>query len=207
LDNKSQNLLIIFTRNIQLGKCKTRLAKTVGAEIALKIYTFLVDHTVAISKGLPIHKWVFYSEQLEVGDRFDDRVFEKHGQDGFDLGERMLNAFSIGFAKGFEKIVIIGSDIYDLREDDLKLAFEALENSDYVLGPAKDGGYYLLGMKALNRRLFDRMPWGTDKVLEKTLCALEDQNVTLLDTRNDVDVYEDIEGEEVFEKFLKDWQG
>ncbi len=207
MENKSQNLLIIFTRNIELGKCKTRLAKTVGPEIALDIYTFLVEHTSAISRNLDMHKWVFYSEFQASGDLFEDHIFEKYCQEGDDLGERMHNAFSLGFEKGYKKIILIGSDIYDLKESDLKTAFKALDDAEYVLGPAKDGGYYLLGMKAPNAWLFKNKPWGSDKVLEETLNTLKDSKVILLDERNDVDIYDDIKDEEVFQKFLKDWRG
>ncbi|MEN8790240.1 MAG: TIGR04282 family arsenosugar biosynthesis glycosyltransferase [Flavobacteriaceae bacterium] len=207
MENKSQNLLIIFTRNIVLGKCKTRLAKTVGPEIALEIYSFLVEHTSTISKNLDAQKWVFYSEFRASGDLFDDHIFEKYHQVGEDLGERMHNAFSLGFEKGYEKIIVIGSDIYDLRESDLNTAFEALDNAQYVVGPAKDGGYYLLGMKAPNAGLFKNKHWGTDKVLAETLKTINGSSVILLDERNDVDTYDDIGDEAVFQKFLKDWRG
>lgn len=206
LENKSQNLLIIFTRNIALGKCKTRLAKTVGPEIALEIYTFLVEHTSAISKNLDAQKWVFYSEFRASGDLFEDHIFDKYRQEGEDLGQRMHNAFSLGFEKGYKKIIVIGSDIYDLRESDLNSAFQALDNAEYVLGPAKDGGYYLLGMKAPNAGLFKNKPWGTDKVLEESLKSIEGSTVILLDERNDVDTYDDIRDEAVFQKYLKDWR-
>lgn len=182
------------------------MAKTVGPEIALEIYTFLVEHTSAISKNLAIHKWVFYSEYLAKGDLFEDYIFEKYSQDGKDLGERMHNAFIEGFEKGYEKIIIIGSDIYDLEESDLNKAFEALEEAEYVLGPAQDGGYYLLGMKAPNARLFENKSWGTEMVLRETLETIKGTKFVLLDQRNDVDTYEDIKDEEVFQKFLKNWQ-
>ncbi|MGB5237785.1 MAG: TIGR04282 family arsenosugar biosynthesis glycosyltransferase [Flavobacteriaceae bacterium] len=202
-----KNLLIIFTRNIELGKCKTRLAKTVGPQIALDIYIFLVEHTSVISKNLTSQKWVFYSEHKASGDLFNDDIYEKYCQEGRDLGERMHNAFQLGFEKGFEKIIVIGSDIYDLEESDLNKAFKALDDAEYVLGPAQDGGYYLLGMKTPNAKLFENKSWGTDKVLDETLETIKGSEVFLLDQRNDVDTYHDIKDEAVFQKFLKDWEG
>lgn len=194
---------MIFTRNVELGKCKTRLAKTVGPEIALNIYSFLVKHTVDISRNLSVHKWVFYSEFPEENDLFDDQIYQKYRQEGSDLGKRMNRAFNFGFEQGFKKIIIIGSDIYDLNEEDLVKAFEVLEHNDYVIGPAKDGGYYLLGMKAPEPSLFLAKAWGTNSVFKETMEDLKSKNVELLAFRNDVDIYEDIENVEVFQRFLK----
>ncbi|MGI9547941.1 MAG: TIGR04282 family arsenosugar biosynthesis glycosyltransferase [Flavobacteriaceae bacterium] len=206
MKNQNKDLLIIFTRNIELGKCKTRLAKTVGSEIALNIYSFLVKHTADISRGLSVHKWVFYSEFPAKRDFFDDDIYQKYKQEGSDLGERMDSAFNFGFEKGFSKIIIIGSDIYDLNKEDLIKAFEVLDHNDYVIGPAKDGGYYLLGMKAAEPKLFSGKAWGTNSVFKETLKDLKGKNVELLALRNDVDIYEDIENVGVFQNFLKAWK-
>lgn len=196
---------MIFTRNVELGKCKTRLAKTVGAEIALNIYTFLVKHTVAISASIEASRWVFYSDFKEKKDFFDNHIYRKFVQRGSNLGERMNHAFNSGFAQGYSKIIIIGSDIYDLNTEDLEMAFKQLEHHDYVLGPAQDGGYYLLGMKAPDSRLFADKSWGTETVLEETLQDLKGNDVKLLGLRNDVDIYDDIKNVAVFQKFLKGW--
>ncbi len=197
-----RSLLIIFTRNIVLGKCKTRLAKTVGAQAALDIYKFLVRHTVAISKALEVDKWVFYSEYPENDDLFDDEIYRKFTQTGLDLGQRMKNAFKTGFDAGYENIIIIGSDIYDLNSKDLKVAFNSLAEDDYVIGPAQDGGYYLLGMKSLDERIFLNKSWSTELVMDETLADLQKARVSLLNMRNDIDVYEDIKDLSVFERFL-----
>lgn len=179
------------------------MAKTVGPQVALNIYKFLVEHTVEITKDLDVDKWVFYSENPETGDLFDDRIYKKFTQTGEDLGQRMINAFEAGFDEKYANAVIIGSDIYDLNQEDLENAFAELENKDYVIGPAKDGGYYLLGMKRLNDRIFLDKSWGTEYVLKETLADLPLENVKLLDLRNDVDIYEDIKDVNVFQKFLK----
>ena len=197
-----KNLLIIFTRNIVLGKCKTRLAKSIGAEKALEIYRFLVQHTAIISKTVEADKWVYYSEHPEFNDNFDSTNFNKFTQDGNDLGERMDKAFKDGFQQGYSNIVIIGSDIYDLDETDLSEAFESLEQHEYVIGPARDGGYYLLGMKESTPELFREKSWGTDSVFYDTIQNLENRDVKLLPVRNDIDVFEDIEGIAEFQRFL-----
>ena len=202
MEKAKKNLLIIFTRNIVLGKCKTRLAKTIGAEKALEIYRFLVQHTAEISKAVEADKWVSYSEQPEHRDYFDSASYKKFAQEGTDLGERMERAFAAGFERGYSNIVIIGSDIYELDEKDLNTAFRSLEQHEYVIGPARDGGYYLLGMKEHSPELFKAKSWGTDRVFNDTMNDLENRDVKLLPVRNDIDVFEDISGLAEFQRFL-----
>lgn len=200
---KNKNLLILFTRNPQLGKCKTRLAKTIGDAAALEIYKFLLQHTYSITKGLNCSKIVYYSEAVTQHDIWDPNSYKKAVQKGKDLGEKMYNAFKEGFDAGYENIIIIGSDMYDLVENDIQHAFDCLVENEFVLGPAKDGGYYLLGMKSLqNKRMFTDKSWGTATVLNDTLQDLQNQRVILLSERNDIDVYEDIKDITIFKKFL-----
>lgn len=199
----SKNLLLIFTRNPQLGKCKSRLAATVGNKTALDIYRFLLDHTVSITKNLSVAKQVWYSEEIWEEDIWNPRFYDKKLQQGEDLGVRMANAFQEGFASGFERIIIIGSDMYDLSEKSLQDAFSALLENDFVIGPAKDGGYYLLGMKTFKPNLFQQKDWGNDTVLRDTLKNLKNKNYHIMDERNDVDLYEDIKDIAAFRPFLK----
>lgn len=199
----SNNLLLIFTRNPELGKGKRRLAATVGDEAALDIYKFLLDHTVAITKNLYAEKEVYYSEEIWENDIWDNQKFGKKLQVGEDLGIRMANAFQEGFQNEYQKIIIIGSDMLDLSHEDLENAFKSLEKNDFVVGPAEDGGYYLLGMKKFMPALFKNKTWGTETVLKDTLADLENENTALLETKNDVDYYEDIKDIKAFEPFLK----
>lgn len=198
-----KNLLVILTRNPELGKCKTRLAAKVGDQAALDIYRFLLDHTVIITKNLNTVKWVFYSEMIWDVDIWDQNIYHKKLQLGNDLGERMQNAFQEGFHAGFEKIVIIGSDMYHLSQADIEKAFLRLNDHDFVVGPAEDGGYYLLGMKSLKKEVFHNKAWGTNTVLSDTLKDLESGSVFMLQEKNDVDHYEDIKDIEAFQPFLK----
>lgn len=197
------SLLLIFTRNPELGKCKTRLAAKVGDTAALDIYEFLLQHTVSFTKNLAVEKWVFYSEDIWENDIWDNYTYTKKVQQGPDLGMRMLNAFEQGFKAGFEKIIIIGSDMYQLSQTDMEEAFSRLDDHDVVLGPAEDGGYYLLGMTALKKEVFQDKTWGTDTVLSNTLQDLRSESVFMLPEKNDVDHYEDIKDIEAFQPFLK----
>ena len=196
----SKKALIIFARNPELGKCKTRLAKTIGDENALDIYRTLLQHTAKISEGVKADQFVFYSEHIHKNDTWDDNKFRKKLQQGDDLGERMRHAFSGLFQNNYQKIIIIGSDILDLTTEIIEDAFKQLEHHDVVIGPAKDGGYYLLGMKTLHANLFENKSWGTVTVLKDSLKNLENKSIYLLEELNDIDTFEDIKDYPQFKK-------
>ncbi len=193
---------MIFTRNPELGKCKTRLAATIGDHAALEVYELLLAHTVSITKNLTVAKEVYYSTRIGENDIWNSTVYDKKQQEGEDLGDRMYNAFKSGFKAGYTNIIIIGSDMYDLSQSDIQNAFNALKTNDYVIGPAEDGGYYLLGMKTLNSKVFQNKSWGTNTVLQNTLNDLQQTTIKLLEERNDIDYYEDIKDISVFQHLL-----
>ena len=200
---KNKNLLLIFVRNPEYGKVKNRLAADVGAQTALDIYKFLLQHTAAITRDLDMDKEVHYSEKIDVNDFWDDAVYRKKLQKGEDLGERMQNAFQEGFAAGYSNIIIIGSDLYDLNTKDLERAFVVLETSEYVIGPAEDGGYYLLGMKSVNYAIFRNKRWSTETVFQDTIKDMNTKKITILDRRNDIDLAEDLQDHPAFQQFFK----
>lgn len=183
---------MIFTRNPLLGKVKTRLAASIGDEAALEVYQFLLQHTFNITKELDCDKAVYYSEGIPENGLWEKGDFQKILQQGKGLGQRMENAFKNAFFEGYSKVVVIGSDLCDLQEKDLKMAFLALDENDFVIGPAQDGGYYLLGMKKLDSAVFQNKAWGTSEVLEQTLQDLGNEKVKLLELRNDIDTFEDL---------------
>jgi hypothetical protein len=199
---KEKNLLLIFTRNPELGKCKTRLAATIGDQAALEIYKFLLQHTITITKNLKVDKEVHYSVKIRDNDLWSSEIYTKKQQVGDDLGQRMEHAFEEGFANGYQNIIIIGSDMYDLTQKDIENAFLALASHEYVIGPAEDGGYYLFGMKSLNSQVFKNKIWGTETVLRDTLKNIQNKNLKLLEERNDIDYDEDIKDIAVFQKFI-----
>lgn len=199
----SFNCLIIFTRNPELGKGKRRLAATVGDQAALDIYKFLLDHTRSITRDLQATKQIWYSEKVHENDAWDNDVYEKYVQEGDDLGNRMKSAFQMAF-NNHDHVIIIGSDMYDMSQEDLENAFQQLESHDAVIGPAQDGGYYLLGFtKKLVEGIFENKEWGTETVLAETLNDLKSVNYATLETRNDVDYYDDIKDIPEFQQFLK----
>lgn len=186
--------LIIFAKNAEAGKVKTRLAATIGDEKALSVYLQLLSHTASVTSNLPMDKFVFYSNQIIKDDAWDDAVFYKELQKGNDLGERMENAFENLFEKGYRKIVIIGTDCPELTAGIITNAFTCLETRDVIIGPALDGGYYLLGITQLHASLFQNIPWSTSTVLKDTTdrCRALNLNYRLLPTLNDIDEEKDL---------------
>ena len=199
----TKNLSIVFVRNPELGKVKTRLAKTIGDKKALNIYILLIKHTESVLQKVSSDKVVYYSEEIQSNDLWSNRCFQKKLQKGNDLGERMQHAFEMAFKEGYEKVVIVGSDLFDLKAVHIENAFKALENHDLVIGPSLDGGYYLLGMKVLHPAVFKNKQWGTDSVLETTLKNLEQENVKLLEALNDIDTFDDLQGHPELLKKIK----
>ena len=194
------NALIIFTRNPQLGKVKTRLAKTIGDEKALKVYTDLLAHTMNVTKRLTCDKFVFYDERIVNNDGWADNLFFKRKQSGVDLGARMQHAFEQLFEVGYQKCIIIGSDLFDLTANHIQEAYQKLDNADVVLGPAEDGGYYLLGLKKVIPSVFINKHWGTSSVLTETQRDLENHQVECIETLNDIDTFEDLEKSKYYQK-------
>ncbi|CAL2092610.1 conserved protein of unknown function [Tenacibaculum sp. 190524A02b] len=199
----SKNLLLIFTRNPELGKVKTRLAKTIGDEAALAIYKFLLNHTKTVTTFGAFDKAVYYSVKVRENDIWDTNTYLKFPQQGSNLGERMKNAFQDAFDNNYDKVVIIGSDLYDLKAHHIEEAFEKLSTNDVVIGPAEDGGYYLLGLKKVHTNIFENKAWGTETVRKDTLNDLQNVSLHLLEPLNDIDVFEDIQNTPIFNQFYK----
>lgn len=189
-----KSALIIFLKYPELGRSKTRLAKDVGNENALKVYIELLEHTQLISKQLKTDKYLFYDKVSANKMPWGDDIYHTAYQVESDLGGRMQNAFEQLLAKGYERIVIIGSDCYELTQDIIEQAFELLNTSNAVIGPAKDGGYYLLGLRKMIPQLFSDVAWSTDEVFSATVKTLENLNLSYSTTPilSDIDTIEDL---------------
>lgn len=187
------NALIIFTRNPELGKVKTRLAKTIGDKNALEVYIRLLLHTMKVTQSLDCDKFVFYDTKIETNDLWLETLYEKKIQSGVDLGVRMQDAFQQIFELGYKNCIIVGSDLFDLQDYHIDEAFYKLQFSDGVIGPAEDGGYYLLGLKKVIPSIFKNKNWGTSNILSATLKDLENYKIEFTETLNDIDTFEDLE--------------
>ena len=189
----TDSLLMIFVKNLIPGMVKTRLAEDIGIFKALEVYQELIYHTHKITKKIEADKSVHYSEYVEVEDVWSDEHFSHKLQKGHSLGEKMANAFDEGF-DSYKKVVIIGSDCYELSGKVIKTACAMLEEHDVVVGPAKDGGYYLLGMNEYFPQLFADKEYSTPEVLKELLEVTEELQLAVyqLPTLNDIDTLDDL---------------
>lgn len=186
--------LIIFVRHPKLGKVKTRLATVIGNEKALSVYQLLLQHTRQITLPLNCRKFIYYTDGIPEHDSWTDPGYTKRLQFGDDLGQRMANAFEELFEQGFKKVLIIGSDCYQLQTDIIEEAIELVNTYETVIGPTFDGGYYLLGMKHFIPELFKDKAWSTDRVCKQTIEDLNclSQSFILLNRLHDVDKAADL---------------
>lgn len=187
--------LIIFVKNAQKGRVKTRLAKVIGEKKALNVYLKLLNHTRNVVNGLPVDIHIFYSDFIDENDGWPDLNYFRHLQRGRNLGERMRNAFAKIFDRGYRKVVIIGSDCLELQSKHIIRAFNILDGFKAVIGPARDGGYYLLGLRRLIPEIFKNKSWSTDSVFEETIRDFQDQNIIWqeLPVLRDLDTARDLE--------------
>jgi rSAM/selenodomain-associated transferase 1 len=188
-----KEVVLVFQKNAILGKVKTRLASGMGEARALEIYRHLVQSTYSVLEDVAVPVWTYFSDYIP--ETVNPPIAKSFVQDGQDLGERMAHAFARSFESGMDKVVLIGTDCPTLQSHHLHEAFEALTHSDLVLGPATDGGYYLIGMKRRADYLFEGITWSTAEVLSQTLAlaTAHGLNSILLDELSDIDTQEDWE--------------
>lgn len=196
--------LIVFTRYPEPGTTKTRLIPLLGAEGAADLQRKMTEHTLSRVKRLTTSHKLSVEIRYEGGDEnlmqnwlgpdFDYR-FQGRG----DLGLRMKHSFKDAFKSRATAAVLIGTDIPDITHITIQKAFDTLKQKDMVLGPAKDGGYYLIGLRRESLSLaiphiFNGIEWGTSNVLEKTIriAKISGLSFTLLEVLEDVDHSEDL---------------
>ncbi len=189
-----EKVLLIFVRNPELGKVKTRLAATVGEENALTVYRELLRHTKSITAQLPVKKMIFYADNLPEQDTWPAKTFGKFLQPIGDLGWRMQTAFQQAFEQGAKQVVLIGSDCYELTAEILSDAFNELKTHDAVIGPAADGGYYLIGFSRPDYTVFSNKNWSTETVFFDTTHDLKREGLSYftLPVLSDVDEEKDL---------------
>jgi rSAM/selenodomain-associated transferase 1 len=199
----TDNHLLIFAREPVLGRVKTRLAANIGPEAALATYRELLAITAAAVQATQVLATVWLAEAAAVTALGAPASIARPEWPGLpwrvqppagSLGDRMAHAFAEAFAVGARHVVVIGTDCPGLTTDLLRQAFAQLATHDLVVGPAADGGYYLIGMNELHTNLFANKQWSTDSVLSATLADAENLGlrVAQLPTLADVDSGSDL---------------
>ncbi len=200
----SQDLIILFTRYPHPGKCKTRLIPQLGQKGAALIHRQLVTHTLKTLTNFFSWKntteFIIYhnsGSRLKMENWLGCNYLYRE-QRGDDLGQRMANAFLYALKKT-QNCILLGSDCPDITEPILGEALQALKQKDMVLGPAHDGGYYLIGVsKSIKAdiclQLFEKIPWGGDTVFAETLKRAENLGLHahILKKLHDIDCAEDL---------------
>ncbi len=196
---KENNLLIVFVKNIILGKVKTRLAKTIGDVGAFNIYYELFSITENASQKVDVTRHIYFSDVIIPSKWEGDKKFVQEGE---DLGIRMRNAFQDGFNQDYDNIILIGSDLPNISKEIIDSGFDTLQNNDVVFGPAEDGGYYLVGMSKMNASIFENKPWSQSELLTVTLAQLKEQqqSIGFIETLNDIDTFEDLIASDFYKK-------
>lgn len=179
---------------------KTRLMPALGAQRATALHRWMVAGTCDAAKAAVTRRGISLlirytggTEDAMAAWLGDDLQYEDQGEG--DLGHRLRRAFDVALGNGHRGVVVIGTDCPELTGAEIEDAFERLGDSELVLGPAADGGYYLIGMSRAFPRLFDAIPWGTDRVLAETRQVAEELrlSVSMLRLLHDVDRPEDLE--------------
>lgn len=192
-------LILLFARSPEKGRIKTRLAAGIGEETALALYKLFVADILKTLQRAEIPFRIFFSppDSAAVMENWLGKNLQYRAQAGEDLGEKMENAFLQSFKENIEKVLIIGSDMPDLTNALICEAFSSLECNDAVVGPALDGGYYLIGFRkdGFLPLIFRDIPWGTGHVFRETMKVLHTvgRRVHLLPERRDIDTILDLE--------------
>ncbi|MGH7889035.1 MAG: TIGR04282 family arsenosugar biosynthesis glycosyltransferase [Thermodesulfobacteriota bacterium] len=193
-------ILLIFVKYPEPGKVKTRLAEDIGKEKAAEIYSWMAETVIRnASKSKDYKTTIFFDppeREIDVENWLNGSV-RLLPQEGKSLGERMSNAFREVFSHGAGKTIIIGTDCVEISDEIISQAFDVLDLVDVVLGPAEDGGYYLLGLKKPAPKIFDDIDWSTELVLNQTLRKIEEQGLrfVLLKKLRDIDTVNELSGE------------
>jgi len=179
-----KDAVILFAKLPEKGKVKTRFAGTLGDDFAYEFYKICAEHAFDVCRNVGsegISTYFFYDEikNEENIKKWAGKRFKLFHQQGKDLGERMMNAFKTVFDEGINRAVLIGSDIPDISSLIIKQAIESLDNNSLVIGPAKDGGYYLVGMKRLHEFIFNKINWGTENVFTSTIEKIKLNNLSV----------------------------
>lgn len=188
--------LILFTRFPQPGNTKTRLIPVLGPVGACDLQRRMTEQVMRQAAAFCRQHGVRLEIFFEGGDQAAMvewlGAYPCTAQGAGTIGERMEQAFAQAFARGMRQVVIIGTDCPGLQQDTLRQAFLALRDNDLVLGPAMDGGYYLIGLSQARPFLFAGIAWGTAAVLQQTMAQAHSLNVRHLVALHDIDRPEDL---------------
>ena len=203
----AKSALIVFVREPEDGKVKTRLARGLPIAAVTRLYKAFIRDVLDMARKVSCdERFIFYTHSGPAIPFLSEAAkgFQLQRQTGAGLGARMLNALEYGQDTGLGRMVIIGTDCLTLTAEDVETAFRALGTHDCVLGPAKDGGYYLIAMNSPCPEMFQDVDWGTSSVLEQTRhnARVLNKKIFMLSEREDIDRFSQLKN--VFQNIKDD---
>jgi len=199
-EHKEQCAIIVMTRYPEAGKVKTRLIEHLGVEGTTYLHQKMAEYTISTLEPLrdiqTADLRIFFSGgSTEKMENWLGEGLEYRPQQGENLGSRMTHAFEHIFAAGYNRAVMLGTDCPDIEGATIVKALKCLRSADVVLGPAEDGGYYLIGLNEIAPELFRNIDWGSAKVLNQTVEIVKNLNLTpaYLPPLRDIDTPDDLE--------------
>ena len=198
MDESDKGCILFFVKYPEEGQVKTRLSAELDEAAAVELYRNFVLDLLSMLEKLDVQFHICFSPE-GWREKFIEWLGNQYSyvpQRGDDLGQRMKNALSRAFDRGFSRAAVIGSDIPDLPGELIDEAFSSLKTHDAVLGPALDGGYYLIGFNSgtFLPEVFEEMEWSVDTVFANTLSRLKNARLKIreLPERRDIDVLADL---------------
>ena len=191
------DVLLVFVKEPRPGAVKSRLAAAIGPDRAARVYKAIAEEEIrrTAPRDDEYQRRLVFSPpaaRARIAEWLPGEALLEQSEG--DIGERMARAFEEAFARGARRVVLVGTDVPALSREDVLEAIESLDDQDVVIGPATDGGYYLLALKRADRGLFQGIPWSTPQVLTATLdrAVRLGRSVRVLQTLGDVDTAEDL---------------
>ena len=198
MNKKTNNCILLFVKYPEPGRVKTRLAETIGADDAAKLYSLFVKDIIATLRNAG-QRFIVCFDDSWAKDQYvkwlgDDVPLTP--QQGADIGQKMKNAFIIAFKYGTDKAIIIGSDIPDIAPEIFAKAFDALAKHPAAVAPTDDGGYCLIGFtaKGFLPNIFVNIDWSTEKVFNQTIEIFQRHKTNFygLNKCFDIDTFDDL---------------
>lgn len=211
MSRKNDNALIVFLKYPETNKVKTRLGKDIGPRGAMELYRETAGFVAESFSGS--ENWTtffFYTprgRKKEILEWLGDKEALFFTQQTGSLGRRMSRAFEKCFSLGFRNVVIIGTDCVMITEEDVETAFSLLSGGEFeaVLGPATDGGYYLLGLRGKTDAVFQDMQWSTSRVFKETERRIRESGLrhAVMRELSDIDEEKDISVKDIMTRDMK----
>jgi uncharacterized protein len=191
----SYRLLILLVSNPSEGNGLSQLSAEIGEKKAGEVYMHLLAHHLQCSFPIDADKAVFYSDFIDDKDVWKKSGYKQFLQEGKDPGLKIINAFNQAFSKGYSRVIVIGTESFEMNTELLDEAFDKLDENEVVIGPSLKNDYYLIGLNSMQKELFLDKNWGEDNLFLDTVLDIKKLKLKyqILKTLNKVVNLEDLQ--------------